>query len=675
MSGRSIKIVKAWCGQHAMAAGVTGWLLFCVAAVLIGGVRWDESYEHAQVLTRDVAYPDGHPLFVYVRNAFSIQTYVSALILFAGAGPGLLCGFRNVLFLAATVIPVFLTTLHLTRRYVWTIAAVLLTLSGIYVSFDGSYPIAVWPNLYSNGHIGGGCVLLALWAFISGRSRTGFFLTGLLPCLHIGQGPVLFVLAILYLLHETRAGCRDKTLRDAVWLVAGITVSGGFYLVMKQLSVEPAQTGAYAVSGADTWAIWRGYTQWYDPHRVFPPVNGHLALAGMLLLGGMAAWLECRGRAGAPSEGQRPFLVLFVYTVGAAAAVWGVMAIHRAMGADIPFLLIAWMPYRLINHVPPLLLVVVVGVLAGPPGGRRDHAYRGLTLLGLALCAAVFRPWLSHVFPPWCYTRYVADGAAVYFALYGAASAVALERVAGLEQRKALRAALCAGAFIALLLLALCHQFGACCVLAGAVAASLPLPRAAFASTAWLRSGARTALAVICIAGVMLSLGRLWTHRSHLRIEPDEERIAHYLASQTDRAPGHPAGNPMIATSPFSFMLQAKTGSPVFTEAATASLISYMPELAGVIQRMYRDVYGIRFDEPPGEQPFCGWRELWSKRTRAQWHALSNEYGFRFVLLADDGKDGTAPCNLPLVLDAGRTKLYEVQDPAHSTSVSATSSP
>jgi len=91
-----------------MRWGVLFWLLFCVVAVLIRGVRWDETFEHAQVITGQAPYPEGHPLRVYVRGAFSLQTYASAAALALGAGPALVCGARNVLFLLGTVLPVFL---------------------------------------------------------------------------------------------------------------------------------------------------------------------------------------------------------------------------------------------------------------------------------------------------------------------------------------------------------------------------------------------------------------------------------------------------------------------------------------------------------------------------------------------------------------------------------------
>jgi len=87
--------------RRALWGGVALWLLFCVAAVCVRGVRWEETYERAQVLLGVVSYPAGHPLFRYAHNAFTAQYYLSALLLRLVPGPAFVCGFRDVLFLAA----------------------------------------------------------------------------------------------------------------------------------------------------------------------------------------------------------------------------------------------------------------------------------------------------------------------------------------------------------------------------------------------------------------------------------------------------------------------------------------------------------------------------------------------------------------------------------------------
>ena len=641
--------------KRAVWIGVALWLAFCAVAVVLRGIRWDETYEHAQVITRQVPYPEGHPLFRYTRGAFSLQTYSAALLMLLGAGPAILCGLRNLLFLAATVMPVFLLATLLTRKPVWGHAAALLALMGVYLEFDGSYPIAVWPDLFSNGHIGGGYALLVLCALCAGRSRSGFFLLGLMPCIHIGQMPVLLALAPLYAITMWRQR-RRQLVSALAYGALGLAICAAFFLTKQHFAVAPPTQGPYNVQ-ADPWPIWHGYTARHDIHRAFPPGNGHIVLAGALLLTAAAAYWETRRKTGTvPASPTAAFTWLFLYTLGTAAAVWGIMAIHAIMGADVPFLLIAWMPYRLINHIPPLLLAATVGILAKTKTVPRDLVRAGtvpvfpnpgplIVLAALTFC--ILRPLFAPILGDRLFNLYIAAGDAVFFGLLGAAYALIQTRLKG--DRPFAIASNGVGA-AALLTLGLYHQFGLACVLAGWLISRIqgpspffgPLSRHSLTPRAQAVAGT-----VICLLACLSLLGNEWRWRTHLPVSPFDRSVTRELAKRSEPYA-------MLVAAPDEFILQARTGHPVLVETATPSLISYMPSLAPAIQQIYQDLYGIRFDLPP-DPAAPTWQQIWAERSQAQWQALGSKYGFRYIIAP-----ATPSIDLPPVIQDRATSLYEL---------------
>ncbi len=642
--------------KRGLLLGVVLWLAFCAMAVGVRGVRWDETLEHAQVITRQVPYPEGHPLFRYTRGAFSLQTYGSALLFLLGAGPTLLCGLRNVLFLAATVMPIFLLTTLFTRRAIWGHMAVLLALGGIYLEFDGSYPIAVWPNLFSNGHIGGGYALLTLWALIAGHWRCGFFMLGLMPCVHVGQMPVLLGVAALHAARTWRRGHRRELARALGYAALGLAVCAAFYLGKLCLAVAPPTQGAY-YADADPWPIWRGYTAWHDIHRAVPPGNGHVVLVGMLLITAMAAYWEAHRQKKGQKTGTGAIFWLFLYGAGTAAVVWGVMAIHRLMGPNIPFPFIAWMPYRLINHIPPLLLATLVGNLASVCDEHEDRvAGAGGLIVPAALVFCMLRPILAPIVGPDLFSRYVAGGEAVFFGLFGAALGALQTR---LKANRTFNAGSLAAWLAALIGLALYHQFGLACVMAGwliaRVAGATQVVGLKKTGTVPSRGPAWDSLrfpllAAVCFAACLALLGHQWRWREHMPLSAFDRRVAEHLRDQGE-------GQAMLLACPDEFILQARTGHPVLVETATPSLISYMPALGPVIQKIYHDIYGIRFDLPAPEHAET-WEELWAARTRSQWQTLAQRYRFRYLIAP-----AAMALDLPTVFEQDATALYRIPEP------------
>ena len=614
-------------------------MLFAIVAVVLRGVRWDETWEHAQLLSGQVTYPEGHPLALYVHNAFSFQTHLSAWLLSIGAGPGLVCGFRNVLFLLASILPVYALTATLTRSVWVALLAALLMMQGILLEFDGSYPTMVWPETYSNGHIGGGVVLLTLAALIAGRYAMAFFMLGLIPAIHVGQWPPLAATCALF---GALVFWRERDGKPAApWVgcfALGLGTTFVFWLLHLQSTLPMPETGPFA-AGGDTEAVWKGYTTLHDPHRRFPPGNGHVILVGTMLLAWLGACL------GASARLRQACVGLALYTTVVGALVWGTMAVHAWLGPDIPFLLIAWMPYRLINHIPAIMLALALAlILARWPG-------RGLGIVVGALLFGVLQPLWPLLVGEALHARYLAGGEFVAFALFGVALfAVAPHGSSGRWTCIALTVA-------AIVPLAMYHRFGAACVVAGVIAAFL-LNRAGEGGVLrlgsrcyiWRREGSTPAFflsAAVIVVGAVALLSHQFAHRRHLPISEFQSNIARELSTQQ---------RVLLLAPPDNLLLQATTNLPVLAEVATPSLISYVPAIGPAINQLYDELYGMNFHFPdPTLAALPTWQSIWSARDVEQWQALAQRYSFTHIVSPAD-----VPLSLREILAADGYALYAV---------------
>ncbi|NIA14278.1 MAG: hypothetical protein GWP08_09360 [Nitrospiraceae bacterium] len=629
--------------QRAVAIGVVLWVCFCVAIVVVRGVRWDETYEHAQVITRQVPYPDGHPLFRYCRSAFSLQTFLSAGMLSAGMGPAAICGFRNVLLLLSTVLPVFLFGAWLSRSALWGHVAALLALSGLFLEFDGSYPFAIWPGVFSNGPVGGLYALVTVYCLLNAHWRTAFLLVGLMPCVHIGQAPPVWGLAAVCAAWGVWRGEGRKVAQGMVFAAIGLAICAAFFLFVRRFHV-PAPIDGPFFSAADPLPIWRAYTA-SDIHRLFPPGNGQLALMGFLILTSLAAldaWRRTRSVVDGPAAVHAGLLI---YGAGIAVAVWGIMLVHYAMGQQVPFLLVGWMPYRLINHIAPLLLAAVVGVLGDSRSTREARTSRVQLLLLGALAYILLAPLFPRIVGEEVYRRYLAASDGVFFALYGAAFGVLAVRLTRTRRDTLWIVAL---GIVLLAGLAWYHQFGAACVAAG-LGASLVLSRVPRRETSGSIDIVRSVALALMLVLFAVIFVQQWRDHDSLPRSAFDKRVTFYLAESGE-------DTVMLAAQPDEFLLQARTGHPVLVETATASLMSYAPALGPGIDKVYGDVYGIHFGpRSHGEPPAKPWREVWSERARAEWVRLSEEYGFGYVV-AYDGLE----LDLPVIFRDGGAALFAV---------------
>lgn len=586
---------RAW---PALSWGAGFWVLFCVMAVVVRGVRWDENYEFAQVLTGRIRYPAGHPLSVYVHGVFSGQTWLAALMMQCGAGAALLCGFRNVLFLLAAALPPFLFAAKLTGKNRWGHVAAFLTLEGVLLEFDGSYPVRIWPELYSNGQVGDGWALLTLFVLLAGGWRVSALLAGTLPAIHMGQVPGIGTLGALWLAGAWRRG-EGASIRRAIPLGAGaLAVCMVILLVADSQAPEMPQTGAYVVTG-DPEPIWQAFVARADPHRRIPAGNSHVLLIGTILLAALAY------KAEADPSRRRFYGGILLYTAVIATITWTTIATHALTLPSPPMLLLQWLPYRLANHAAPLLLAMAVSILANRRWTRPISV--------LLLVFALLRPYMSAFMSAEAWRAYLFNGEAVTFCLYGAALAALWQRESQTGSWNGL------WALIAAIALAPYHQYGAACVSAGVI---VGVCFWACRARIFAMAGGLAAVAVACLfsAGLMIENQRM--HREHLARSESDRAVSRLLAEQA--APSAPLIAPLD-----TYALQARLDHPVLIDAATGSFLTYLPELAPAIQEMYGDVYGIRFDGPGAPVP---WDQVWAGRDAAAWAALGRKYGSQYLL-------------------------------------------
>lgn len=596
-------------------SGALFWIAFSLVAVLVRGVRWDENYEFAQVILGQIPYPEGHPLYQYVRGFYSLQTYSLAALMYFAPGPLLANLLRNWAFLAASTVPVYLLGALFSRRQLAGHIAVVLVLLEIHTHFYSTYPVLVWPMIFSNGAIGLGYMLVALWALLDRRYRLAGCMMGFAPAMHLGQFPPLLLVAILVALRLVWLGQTRPVRALVVYSLPGLTACALFALFLHYFAVAPPLDGPY-FTAADPQILWRTFMERYPGHRALPLTTGHIVLVGAVLTGA-ALWVM--HRTGIISDKSSPNTVALpdhpwtgalLYCFAASAIVWIIMAVHYAMGPDVPYLLLGWLPYRLMNHVAPILIPLLVAI------GFARH--RGLPpFLILALSAAILAP-LSNLFLDGDLVRkYVSGGEYLFFFLYGGAVGTGL--MLAWRKSPALAGLVAASGMVMLLALAWFHQFGAACTLAGIPVAMMPLP--ARISPRMLRTVGAAQLALLLLA-MLASIGEV---RSHLYRSDFHREVAEYLGSQ-----GKP--DAMILVQYDQAGDQAQFGHPVTADMATMLHGVYRPAIAPSVNAIFQDFYGVYLDPaaPQPEVPLA-WHEVWPAKSLDEWQQLSRKYGVEYV--------------------------------------------
>ena len=594
-------------------SGAFFWVVFSLLAVIVRGVRWDENYEFAQVILGQVPYPEGHPLFQYVRGFYSFQTYSLAALMHFFPEPLLPNLLRNWAFLASSTVPVFLLGALFSRKQLVGHVAVVFVLLEIHASFYSTYPVLVWPMIFSNGPIGLGYMLVALWALLDRRYRIAGLLMGLAPAVHLGQFPPLLLVAALQVVWLVRKGQMGPVRALVVHAIPGLVVCVLFAAFIRWFAVEAPVDGPYYSAVAPE-ILWRTFMERYAGHRAIPWTTGHIVLVGAVIVG-VALLAARRVGVGSGEKTARPAPLLesawtwaLIYCALASGLVWGTMTVHYFMGADVPYLLVGWLPYRLMNHVAPVLIPLLIAI--GYAREKHMPPY-----ISVALLVALLVPLADLVPESEWVKRYLSSGEYLFFFLFGGAAGTGIV----LAGRQYLVPSLAACAAL-LLLLGWFHQYGAACTLAGLLAACVPVPAAA---TPRMLRFAGAGLACLTL---MTMLAKEGERPQHLYRSEFHVAVARYLAAE-----GQP--DAMILVQHDQAGDQMLFGHPVMADTATMLHGVYRPAIAPSVNAIFQDFYGVYLD-PEAERPNPpqAWHEVWPAKSLAEWRRLSITYDVEYVV-------------------------------------------
>lgn len=619
-------------GISEFRAGLLFWIAISIVALILRGVRWDENYEFAQIMTGMISLDDAHPLRQYALGAYNLQFHSSALMLLINDDPVFLCGFRNLLFIGSTVLPLYLLGAWLSGKSWPGHVAVLFFLMGIHLEFDGVYPQFLWPSMFSNGHVGTAYALVFAGCLAAGHLRWAGLLLGLMPAIHLGQMAPALALAGLFALHCIAKKNWEPLLNAIRYFAVGIGFCFVFYLIQQQFVLPTVTDGPY-FSSADPLPIWQARMTNHDMHRQIPTGNIHIVTIATLLVGALG-WLRLK-RSDATFEAA--WFWLGVYALSVIAVTYGIMAAHLLLSADTPYLLLGWLPYRLLNHLPPILIVWLVILMESTSISKSTQRATPILLAGVFLFL-LLKPLLGPVVGLELYALYLGHNDIVLFALIG--FALGLFTIDSYSRK-------IVPARIAMILLGCValftfHRFGAVIVAASTmlipvlirVPGHLNRPLNAFSRVA----------AVLIVVAIAYSQ---FENRQHLPVGEFESKVTEFLVKTEEP-------DALLLAPPEQILLQAQTMHPAFVDMATAYHGSYRPSLIPSIQDMYEAAYGIRFDAPASNET---WQEFWRTRTPSEWVVLKKRYAIDYVIAPD-----TVPLSLrPLVVEGNQT-LYRLPE-------------
>jgi hypothetical protein len=493
--------------------------------------------------------------------------------------------------------------------------AVVFVLLQIHTSFYSTYPVLVWPMIFSNGAIGLGYMLLALWALLDRRYRIAGLLLGLAPAVHLGQFPPLLLVAALQSLWLLRKGQTRDVLTLIRFAMPGLAVSVLFALFLRWFAVDPPMDGPYFSPVAPE-LLWRTFMERYAGHRAIPWTTGHIVLVGAVLLA-LGLLAARRGGVFPVEESQAPKPLLespwtwaLLYCALASGLVWSIMAVHYAMGPDIPYVLVGWLPYRLMNHVAPVLIPLLVAI-----GYARDGRMPAYLLL--ALLAALLTPLADLVMERAMIAKYLDNGEYLFFYLFGGTMGTGI--VLAYRKQTTFGAVACIAIAVMLSALACFHQYGAACTLAGVLAACVPLP-GAVTPRALRFAGAGLACLIL-----MAMLARETEGRQHLLRSEFHQMVAEAMERE-----GKPVA--MILVQSDQAGDQMLFGHPVMADMATMLHGVYRPAIAPSVNAIFQDFYGVYLDPAaPRPDPPLAWHEVWPSYSLETWQQLSVKYGVAYV--------------------------------------------
>lgn len=642
--------------RNAVWAGGLALAVFTVASAGLNPTVVDETLGSGAVLARTPPYPDGHPHIHFYERAFSLGNHVTARALSLGADREWISLARNGLALFLALFAPYVAALLFTRRVAFAIGAALLAALEAPCSYDGLYPVLIYPDIYSHGQLGQSLGVLIALAWIGGAVRTAGFLTGALPMIHAGLFPPIAAFMALFL-GFSRSRPRGARLRGALASFAlGFAGCVTFYLVSRSNLSPAVAVGPYAAPDGDP-AAGLGFVRWTDFHRQIPNLLAFgytfhfIALAALgyvVLRGGRELGERSNGSAAAVRWGLVLAGVAWGYTLSCAAA---------QQAGVLPHPLLMAMPSRVANLstilLAPLTMVVVQRLVGELDDRSRAFFWGVLGLIGFAVTACIVER------APWAPRDHVMT--LLWGALLGSGAA---------RWRDAKRTALVCALGLALLVLLMRtgypHPARYLSLLAGFAVAFGALVAARFVPASLGPGLERSGIGLALGGGILAALAQLPKRGIDFGgqfrcdvVSRDDQLMIDWMRANVA------ADEPLVTPVWLRVELQQKTAHPVLVETETLWMLTYMPELGSAIGPLIRDFFEVDYADEAAVRAISGggrltlknphWARVWRERSAARWAELAQQYDFELVVSPQD-----TPLQLPRVVDGERFDLYRV---------------
>jgi hypothetical protein len=677
-TGSRVRRLRVW-PEGAPAQAALLLFVYAIIQVAINGIVLDETVIAAQIITGAVSYEA-----IYYPGAFSLPHYLSALLWIVRPSTAFISASRNVLFLFLPTFATFLLVFVLTRRALWGYLAVALVVAEANLRFAGLYPMSSFPAVYSNGHVGLHAVILVTALLIGGMWRSSGLLLGLLPAIHATFALMVWPWALLVLLGRRiwsdRAAIRDLL----VWGSIGVLVCLLLLLLIRFTADVRAPVPPYdVVANGDL--IRQQFTLWTDSHRRPVPLAALAYFANPIVFFvlGALVWSFAKRAASqsAASDGTgpaatavhsdgswtgpEPSQILSIIGLGVVVwiYIWGTR-LWQSLGT-LPDFVAMTMPSRFSNItaalLPPLVAVAFACVTSALRKRQRAVVFG---LLGALLLIGAF----AAANPTAADTRSLVSRN-LLFALLGIVLACGLLASAG-RQRVGMAVGLVAVAAALFSYWRASHIAGYYLAAGAVTGIGVALARGTRLPGGLIESLQRIGGARLLAPGlVLLSLAALPGRTADRIFEgytrrdmqtPETRALDEWLNRNAQ------PDEPVLTTFTPNPELQLKTAQPVLFEHKTLWIMAYMPQLAGVIGTMARDLYGVDYEDLAFLSTACDggyvsqwcpiWRTAWERRSSAEWRQLGAKYRFRLVLAAS-----TVHLNLNTVVEGERWTLYAIE--------------
>lgn len=684
-----------WTGGEDITAGrmllfgALVWGVYSIAQILINGVVLDETLMPAQIISGAVQYPAGHPHQIYYEKAYNLFHYLAAGVWAIKPAPLVVSAARNFLFLFLSVFAPFAITALLTKRPYWGHLAAAVIVTETTLRFESIYPMWIFPNGASNGHIGLHVAMLVVVLLLAGLWRTGGLMLGLLPAIHPVMPLLIWPWSAAYFFYSRKQRSRKENVRLLCAIGLGLAVCAALALIIyiraaDSVAVPPydAQSNAHVDGKLIHWQ----FTVTTDRHRRLAPLWWLAYSVGpvtLLAIGALLFWTPKRAEAeGSITPDRRTSFWLLALSAIASVYVYGAWTLHFWRGW-LPSPIEIAMPYRFANFTSLLLVPVTVAAMVCAQAAMDSRARR-LTLVVIAgLLFLAGSGFFSSRRPELLYALWGLLFAMDFYAYRRHArrrlmSVAAILAIGGMtlaiggKGRYGDQPVLLMKCFMASLLI------GVLVIGLGALIWSWAERKqegkreespATFqpAARRWLFKMNWGQVALLC-ACLMISLPALpRSSRDNVLTQlPRWDMISPYDRTLKEWLTLHARPNEMIlpAIVPQT-KIQHKTDHPALMERESLWLMSYMPDLSPVIGTMMRDLYGVDYANPDQINRLASsgrlswysslWFDIWKERKRDEWQALGRKYGFRLVLSPSE-----APLDLPVALPGPHWTLYEI---------------